>query len=98
MEKTKPHHQLDDVKRLVTAGEVIVSVTALRGADALGLTLKDVIDVVLLLDRSDFYKSMTSYSDHQSWQDVYRPLVVGVRVYLKLTIRDGVVVLSFKEL
>jgi len=55
--------------------------------------------VVTALTIRDFYKSMTTHSDHRIWQDVYRPtLESGEAVYLKLTVIDDVVIVSFKEL
>ena len=64
---------------------------------ALNLLLSKV-EILLSLSLNDFYKSMTTYADHREWQDVYRPNTSAGRVYLKLTIRNGVLVLSFKEL
>ncbi len=46
-----------------------------------------------------FYKSMTTYADHRIWQDVYRTKISsGDEVYLKLTVIDDVLIVSFKEL
>lgn len=98
MEKNTPHYDLKTVKSLVRAGAIIVTRTALCGADALGMEYADILKVVLSLSRNVFYKSMTSYADHRTWQDVYHPRTSAGTVYLKLTIRDSVVVLSFKEL
>ena len=98
MEQQKPRHDLAEVKRLVGAGLVIVSGVALIGARALGMSYNDILNTVLRLERGDFYKSMTAYRDHRLWQDVYRPQTSAGLIYLKLTIEDGLVVLSFKEL
>lgn len=46
----------------------------------------------------DFYKSMTTHTDHSVWQDVYRPTTEAGEVYLKLTVIDDVLIVSFKEL
>ncbi|OWO82021.1 hypothetical protein B5C26_10410 [Photorhabdus luminescens] len=54
--------------------------------------------VVMALTPADFYKSMTTYSDHTVWQDVYRPSIQAGDVYLKLTVIDDVLIVSFKEL
>lgn len=51
----------------------------------------------MTLTVKDFYKSMTSYNDHTQWQDVYRPNTEGIKLYVKLTVQDGVLILSFKE-
>jgi len=54
--------------------------------------------VVLDLAPSDFYKSMTTHADHRVWQDVYRPTTSVGEIYLKLTVIDDVLIVSFKEL
>ena len=54
---------------------------------------------VLSLRSTDFYKSMTTHADHRVWQDVYRTKTArGDEVYLKLTVIDEVLIVSFKEL
>lgn len=47
---------------------------------------------------ADFYKSMTTNVDHKVWQDVYRPTTPAGEMYLKLTVIDDLVIVSFKEL
>ena len=56
------------------------------------------LNVVLALTATDFYKSMTTHADHTVWQDVYRPNTQAGDVYLKLTVIDDVLIVSFKEL
>jgi motility quorum-sensing regulator/GCU-specific mRNA interferase toxin len=41
---------------------------------------------------------MTTHSDHRIWQDVYRPTTDAGEVYLKLTVIEDVLIVSFKEL
>ena len=50
------------------------------------------------LKPKDFYKSMTTQADHAVWQDVYRPATKAGEVYLKLTVIEDVLIVSFKEL
>ena len=57
-----------------------------------------VVEVIPALSGADFDKSMTSYADYRIWQDVYRPKTPAGEVYLKLTILDDVLIVSFKEL
>jgi motility quorum-sensing regulator/GCU-specific mRNA interferase toxin len=52
----------------------------------------------MALSPTDFYKSMTTHADHRIWQDVYRPSTTAGEVYLKLTVVDDVLIVSFKEL
>lgn len=98
MEKNAPHCPLSVVKAMVNAGAVRTTRTAREGAVALGFDLDGLIDVVLALTKSDFYKSMTAHADHRVWQDVYRPRTPAGQVYLKLTVIEDVLIVSFKEL
>ena len=98
MEKATPHCKLTVVKALVEVGKVRTTHSARLGATALGLELPDMLAVVLALTTADFYKSMTTYGDHAVWQDVYRPSTQAGDVYLKLTVIDDVLIVSFKEL
>ena len=68
------------------------------GAVALGFDYHSMLAVVLALKPGDFYKSMTTHADHTIWQDVYRPKTSVGDVYLKLTVIDHVLIVSFKEL
>ncbi len=98
MEKSIPHCKLALFKSLVNAGKVRATHSARLGATALGLELSDMLDVVRGLKPADFYKSMTTYADHTVWQDVYRPRTRSGDLYLKLTVIDDVLIVSFKEL
>ncbi|MGC3988064.1 MAG: type II toxin-antitoxin system MqsR family toxin [Pseudorhodoferax sp.] len=98
MEKGTPHCKLVVVKRLVAAGNVRATHAARSGASALGLTFADMLGVVAALTPADFHKSMTTHADHTVWQDVYRPATQVGEVYLKLTVVDDVLIVSFKEL
>lgn len=98
MEKRTPHYKLPVVKALVEAGKVRTTHAARVGAGALGFDYPGMLVVVLELTQADFYKSMTTYADHKIWQDVYRPNTSAGDVYLKLTVIEDVLVVSFKEL
>lgn len=100
MEKGIPHCKLSVVKALVDAGRVNATASAFSGARELDITdLAGMCAVVLSLTSTDFYKSMTTHADHRIWQDVYHAKTVGnVGVYLKLTVIDDVLIISFKEL
>jgi len=41
---------------------------------------------------------MTTHAAHTIWQDVYRPKTEAGDVYLKLTVLDDLLIVSFKEL
>lgn len=98
MEKRVAHCKLAAIKALVEAGKVRTTHSARAGANELGLTLSDMLNVVMALTPMDFYKSMTTHADHTLWQDVYRPSTPAGDVYLKLTVIDDVLIVSFKEL
>ena len=98
MEKRTPHCPLLRVRVLVEAGKVRTTQMARAGAVALGFSYSQMLAVVLALKPVDFYKSMTTYADHTIWQDVYRPKTTAGDVYLKLTVVDDVLIVSFKEL
>jgi motility quorum-sensing regulator / GCU-specific mRNA interferase toxin len=97
MEKRTPHCRLAVVKAMVAAGKVRATVSALARGAALGFGFGEILGVVAALTPRDFYKSMTTYADHRVWQDVYRPKTPAGEVYLKLTVIDEVVIVSFKE-
>jgi motility quorum-sensing regulator/GCU-specific mRNA interferase toxin len=98
MEKLSPHSQLSVVRALIEEGKVRSTFSALAGGAALGLDFKGMLTVVLALTPKDFYKSMTTHADHRVWQDVYRPKTPAGEVYLKLTVVQDVLIVSFKEL
>jgi motility quorum-sensing regulator/GCU-specific mRNA interferase toxin len=98
VEKATPHCKLAVVKAMVVAGKVRTTRGAREGAVALGLDFDGMLAVVMGLTKADFHKSMTTHADHRVWQDVYRPVTPAGEVYLKLTVIDEVLIVSFKEL
>ncbi len=98
MERPSPHCKLSMVKAFVEAGKVRATHSARLGATALGMEVSDMLAVVMTLTPADIYKSMTTHADHKVWQDVYRPSTPAGDVYLKLTVIDDVLIVSFKEL
>lgn len=98
MEKRTPHCKLSVVKALVQAQKVRSTMSALDGGAALGFDFEGILGVVLVLKQADFHKSMTTHADHKIWQDVYRPTTSVGEVYVKLTVIDDVLIVSFKEL
>lgn len=97
MEKGAPHCRLVRVKTLLSEGRVRSTASALVGGAALGLDFEDMLGIVMALSPSDFCKSMTTHADHRVWQDVYRRVTSVGEVYLKLTVIDDVLIVSFKE-
>ena len=100
MEKGAPHCKLSVVKALIEADKVKATASAFNGARELGINdLAGMCAVVMSLTSADFFKSMTTHADHRIWQDVYRTSTANsADVYLKLTVIDDVLIVSFKEL
>lgn len=98
MEKLKPHYALAAIKELCKAGQISSTKTALTNAAAMGFSFEEMIEVVMELNSADFYKSMTTHADHTIWQDVYHANTHAGEVYLKLTVTEDVLIVSFKEL
>lgn len=100
MEKGVPHCKLSVVKALIEADKVNATVSAFNGARDLGINdLSGMCAVVMSLTATQFYKSMTTHADHHVWQDVYHARIKrGVAVYVKLTVINDVLIVSFKEL
>jgi len=98
MEKRKSHYDLTTVRSLIKAGKFSTTHVARSGANMLGFDLADMLATVMQLTQSDFYKSMTSHKDHTVWQDVYRPNTSAGSVYIKLSIVNNLLIVSFKEL
>ena len=98
MEKGTAHYKLTVVKALIQMEKVRATKSAREGAAALGFDFNAVVGVVMALTQTDFYKSMTTHADHKVWQDVYRPATEIGAVYLKLTVIEDVLIVSFKEL
>ena len=100
MEKRTPHCKLGKVKTLIEAGKVNATRSAREGAMLVGIEdLEGMCEVVMALAQTDFHKSMTTHTNHCIWQDVYRGSTVdGVPLYVKPTVIDDVLIVSFKEL
>ncbi|EIC30568.1 MULTISPECIES: type II toxin-antitoxin system MqsR family toxin [Methylomicrobium] len=99
MEKRTPHYSLDSIKTQVAAlGIRAFTRTAQVGLTQMGLSEAEAVGVVLGLTRGMLYKSMTTHADHRVWQDVYHaPCPNGKTAYIKFTLREGAVVIQFKE-
>ena len=98
MEKGTSHCKLSVIKTLIKTGKVRMTASAVAGAELMGLNRTAIVDIVATLRPADFYKSMTTHADHTIWQDVYQPSTPLGHVYLKLTVIDDELIVSFKEL
>ncbi len=100
MDKRTPHTKLAVVKDLISQGSVRATTTArMTAADAGIYGLPAMCEVIMRLSMKDFYKSMTANDNYREWQDVYHGVSLdGAPLYVKLMIRDGVLIVSFKDL
>jgi motility quorum-sensing regulator/GCU-specific mRNA interferase toxin len=99
VEKKTPHCKLSVVHAMVRAGKLRATLSATRNAAAVGVFgIRAMGKVILSLTKRDFYKSMTTHTDHKVWQDVYHGRFNGTRLYVKLTVVEDVLIVSFKEL
>ena len=100
MEKRKPHYLLRDIKAaFADPTKLNRSFVSRQGADDLEMDDQGVVNAIQALTAADFDKSMTSYADHQVWQDVYRPKVGDTELYVKFTLDSmkALYLISFKE-
>lgn len=98
MEKRVPHCKLAIVQSMIKDGKVRATVSATTDAAAVGIFgTAAMCDVILALTQRNFYKSMTTHANHTVWQDVYHGEFKGIRLYVKLTVVDDVLIVSFKE-
>ena len=100
MEKKRPTYDLDAIKAALGSPRTLaITTTALRTAMALGYDRAGIVQAVTGLDRSMFYKSMTTFADHRVWQDVYHVPARGLTLYVKFQadVVTEFTVMSFKE-
>jgi motility quorum-sensing regulator/GCU-specific mRNA interferase toxin len=99
MEKRVMTYDLEAIKQVFsTVKNLRVTATALKDARSMGFTQQDMVDAIQQLQRKDFVKSMTTYSDHRIWQDVYNTDHNGYLLYIKFQVDEmGHFIISFKE-
>jgi len=99
-EKSRRTYDLDEVKRLAQNDFLLLTKQVLVDLLSLGMTRECVVDVILSLKQSDFYKSMTEHiTRNEVYVDVYHREFGDLILYIKLKIKDGMllVITSFKE-
>ena len=99
MEKRTPAYDLEAIKRAFSSvGKLRITRMAQLSARTLGLRDHDMVQAIQSLSRSNFYKSMTAYTDSHTWQDVYHAHFGGRALYIKFMKDElGHLILSFKE-
>ena len=98
MEKHKPHYLLKAIQaQMSTPDAMNLTLSALEGSRSVGMAQTDVLAVIQRLTAVNFYKSMTTHSDHRVWQDVYHAEWQEVALYIKFQQAGEYFVISFKE-
>jgi motility quorum-sensing regulator/GCU-specific mRNA interferase toxin len=85
--RRRPQYQL----KAVTAAfadptRINRTMSATDGAEDLGMDEQAVVDVIGHLTVHDFDKSMPSEIEPAIWQDVYKPVIEGRELYIKICI------------
>ncbi|MFP4487294.1 MAG: type II toxin-antitoxin system MqsR family toxin [Campylobacterales bacterium] len=97
MEKKVAHYSLDSIKTLIKDEKYFITKSARMDYIKLGLNDDEVLKIINTLKNRNLYKSMTSYSNTQIWQDVYHTSYKEIELYIKLQISEDAIVISFKE-
>lgn len=100
MEKRKAHYNLETIRQLIINGNFVFTRISVKNArDDFGIIYENqILEHILELEVSDFYKSMTSNYDNSIWQDVYHKKISEKTAYIKLQlIREKTVIVQFKE-
>ena len=100
MEKRRPTYDLAAIKSVLgSVDSLAITRTALMDAFALGFDRANITAVIRSMRRTMFFKSMTTYADHRTWQDVYHVPVGEMVLYVKIQadIVTEFRLMSFKE-
>ena len=98
MEKQKPHYLLKAIQAQMSTPEMMnLTRSALDGMRAIGLAQSDALVIIQALTGANFYKSMTTHTDHRTLQDVYHAEWQEIALYIKFQQAGEYFVISFKE-
>ena len=100
MQKRRPTYDLEAIKLSIGSVDTLaITTSALRDAFALGFDRGAIAETIIGIERSMFFKSMTTFADHRVWQDVYHVPARGFDLYVKFQadLVTEFVLMSFKE-
>ena len=100
MEKRRPTYDLKAVQHALRSADTLaITTSALRSANELGFDRAAIVEVISKIERSMFFKSMTTFGDHRRWQDVYHVPARELLLYVKVQadVITEFIVMSFKE-
>jgi hypothetical protein len=98
MERSEPAYGLPEVRRAFSEGRFQTTGRVMRHLDRRGWSRGTIGSCVASLTFSDFHKSQQHRMRPDAWLDIYKPLLRGERLYVKLTLQDdgaGYRVMSF---
>jgi hypothetical protein len=84
------------LRSLAARGRVVFTEKARAELEELGLSREDVAQILRLLTASDDPARLQS-GPLEEWLYVFRPAVAGLRLYVKVALRHGCVVISCHE-
>jgi hypothetical protein len=87
---------LTRLRALAAGGRVVFTEKARSELEELGLRREDVAQILQLLAASDDPARLRS-GPLEEWLYVFRPAVAGLRLYVKVALRHGCVVISCHE-
>jgi len=100
MDKRRPHYDLVSIKATFSTTDGLrLTETSLTFATIdLGLSVAGIVALIQSIERTHFYKSMTSLRDHRIWQDVYHLPFETRFLYVKFTTDEtGYLLISLKD-
>lgn len=84
------------IRNLAIAGRVRFTLKALQELAELALDWDDALDVLRRLSDEDAQGRLRSV-DTGEWMYIFKPTIGGLRLYLKVIVRDDCIVVSFHE-
>jgi motility quorum-sensing regulator/GCU-specific mRNA interferase toxin len=100
MEKRRAHYDLVSIKATFSTvdGLRLTESSLVFATIELGLADTGIVDLIQSVERTHFYKSMTSVRDHRIWQDVYHLPFDARLLYVKFTTDEsGYLLISLKD-
>lgn len=96
----QPIYDLEKLKKLIGNEKTRhFTKTSIVNAFGLGFSVTEIIDVILSLEHSNFYKTMPKRGSVTIWQDVYHSTGKGFDLYIKLqeAPENRGVIINFKQ-
>jgi hypothetical protein len=98
MERREPGYSLEVVQSAFAVGQFRVTNRVLTYFSRVGWSRRTVRSCVSSLTPADFFKAQRHIDRPDAWLDIYKPLWMGERLYMKVTLLENgceFLVLSF---